>query len=106
VAQGSGLRPGELLVTRQLKVYAMVGHRAGVNPNARGNQQTREIVAAHSVAEAMRKFKATRSEWNHSGGETGNALEVATAMSAPGVVFFAPLNHHNQYPSDWYAVVS
>lgn len=66
---------------KKLKVYGWYGFRA---------RQTREIVAAHSVAEVLR---ITGPRWltRDEIVVTGNAHEIETAMRKPGTVFF----HYN-----------
>lgn len=54
--------------------------------------QTRDIVAAHSVAEVLRIANIPRSVYNWSGSETSNTEEVELAMSKPGVLFYKPIN--------------
>lgn len=81
-------------MARKLKVYGWQSFRNGTLPNGRKFYgQTREIMAAPSAAEVMRVTGMTRSEWTHSGCETGNEHEVELAMAFPGVVWWAPLNH-------------
>lgn len=71
-----------------LKVYGFTKWRAAAIPALNGNRQTRNIVAAHSIAEVMRLADMSRNDYNLSGSETGNADEVVVAMSEPGVVFW------------------
>ena len=72
-------------MSRPLKVYGWVGwHKDAPGPH----RQTREIVAAHSKAEAMRLGGLTRREFEHSGCETGNEEELRVALAEPGVVFW------------------
>lgn len=80
-------------MTRTLKVYGWTGYDP---QNVEGhNKQTREIVAAHSIAEVTRIADITRYEFNTYGSETGNSEEIALAMSDPGVVFFRGINDRN-----------
>lgn len=71
-------------MSSRLRVY---GWRA-----ARKGKQTREIMAAASVAEVMRRTGLTRGEWKHSGAETRNREEIAIATAQPGRLFWRPLN--------------
>lgn len=82
-------------MARQLKVYGRTGWRSECPPALNGNQQTREIVATTTIKEAMRLFGCSRGEWNWSGCETGNAGELKLALSAPGVVFWKPIDAHD-----------
>lgn len=83
---------------KEWKVYGWVGHRyeAGNTHN-----QTREIVAARSMAEAARLsgHRSPRQMWNLS--ETGNAVEIAVAMNhqTRGCVCWKPLDNHD--PLAW-----
>lgn len=65
---------------RQLKVYGW--------GSTRGGRQTREVVAAHTIAEVLRISGIARSTWAWSGGVTRNQKEVELAMSEPGTVFW------------------
>lgn len=73
-------------MARELKVYgAMMQVRAV-------RRQCRVIVAAHSFAEAARLLGTTASFLKAYGAETGNAVELETALAKPGAVFY---NIHN-----------
>ena len=78
---------------KPLKVYGWGGCRSGV--------QTREIVAARSMAEAARLsgHRSPREMWNMC--ETGNAIEIAIAMyyHARGCVCWRPLDEYD--PLAW-----
>jgi hypothetical protein len=76
-------------MTRQLKVYGWRNWRHA--PTFHG--QTREVMAAHSVAEVMRTAGITRATWNHGGSITANDEEVALAMSKPGTVFWQDMKN-------------
>jgi hypothetical protein len=75
---------------RTLKVYGWQGDR---------REQTREVVAAYSKAEVRRILGLSAYDnanlFNFA--ETGNAEEIATALSAPGTVFWKPLNSPDGY---------
>lgn len=72
---------------RKLKVYGWTGTKnSGIHP------QSRNIIAATSIAEVLRLTGTKRSFYNWSGSETQNPREVAKAMSKPGVMFWQPLN--------------
>lgn len=75
-----------------MKVYGWQGYRTEAGPR----MQTRDIVAANSMAAAARAagFKYPSQMFNL--GETGNKHEIKTAMSAPGVVFWCPLDGYPQ----------
>ena len=63
-----------------------------VPENTNSHGQTREIVAAPSLTAALRilgRFGVRRGYCT----ETGNEIEIATAMSKPGTVFWAPLTY-------------
>lgn len=79
-------------MTKRLKVYGWTDSR----PHTRGpnnpHGQTREILAAHSVAELLRITGMTRHQWNVGGCETGNADEIRIATERPGIIFYQPLN--------------
>ena len=77
---------------KKLKVYGWIGWRreAGTRPN---NQQTREIVAATSMAEVGRIIGTPHRQLFNLG-ETGNPRELEVALAEPGVVFWRPLDDH------------
>ena len=79
-------------MAKKLKVYGFTMNRHEAIRAANGNQQTRNVVAAHSVAEVLRLSGMTRSDYNWRGCETGNADEIAVAMAEPGVVFWVELD--------------
>jgi len=91
-------------MSRPLKVFAWQGLRRECPPGPNGGRFTREIVAATSKADAARKAgafsrsgrPAPNSLFNLS--ETGNDLEIARAMSEPGVIFWCPLDER---PREW-----
>lgn len=74
---------------RKLKVYGWQGVRKYHGPGA---PCTREIVAAPSMAAIMRITGDNRrsSLWNCC--ETGNEDEITEAMSAPGQIFWRPID--------------
>lgn len=76
----------------KLKVYGLRGWRSECPPAPNGSHQTREIVAAKSKAEAARLFDCTLHELDTYGSVTGNAEEIAQAMSKPGTVFWVALD--------------
>lgn len=78
----------------KLKVYGWRGHRAECPTAPNGSHQTREIMAANSVAEVLRATGMSRNTWNNDGGETGNPMEIAVAMANPGNVYWKPYNDH------------
>jgi hypothetical protein len=83
-------------MSRKLRVYGWTGHRNESRGPRNHHGQTREIVAAHSAAEVMRITGMTRTEWTHSGCETGNDREIAIALASPGIVFWTPLNARDE----------
>ena len=76
----------------KLKVYGWQGHRQECPPAPNGNKQTREIVAAPSIAAAARAAGYSRPRQMFNLCETGNDDDVKRAMSEPGVVFWHPLD--------------
>lgn len=81
-------RGGEGMNLR-LKVYGWRDFRRECPPAPNGSRQTREIMAARSKAEVKRMFpRVPMSEIT----ETGNKLEVTTALAKPGAVFWRSLN--------------
>ena len=68
--------------------------------------QCRIIVSAPSEAAAMRAMGLTRSEWQHSGCETGNAVEVALGLAQPGQVFVASLDYGRNDPDGYVPVTA
>jgi hypothetical protein len=79
-------------MTKQLKVYGWNGYRAECPSANNGSHQTREIVAAHSVAEVLRIAGISRREFEWNGDETGNTTETTLALTYPGTIFWKPLN--------------
>ncbi|ULD38853.1 hypothetical protein [Rhodococcus qingshengii] len=73
-------------MARSLKVYGWRGFRDGT--------QSREVIAAESIADVLRRAGITRADWKWSGGETRNPEEVAIATANPGTVFWHPLDEH------------
>jgi hypothetical protein len=88
----------------KLKVYGWTGTRTAAYVDGNSHGQTREIVAAPSAAAVRRLTGLTRTEWEHSGCETGNPSEVETALARPGVVHWAPLNLAGRDDTQWTAV--
>ena len=82
------------MTDRQIRVYAWQDlHEGG---------QTRDIVAAHSVAEVLRLAGIPRSTYAWSGDVTDNDEEVAVAMAEPGVVFSTDLQaSFKPGPNEW-----
>lgn len=80
----------------KLKVYGWTGYK--ISP---GSRQSRNIIAATSVAEVLRLAGIKRSEWAWSGGVTANPEDVRQAMSRPGVMFWRPLDDRD---AAWNAV--
>lgn len=71
-------------MTKPLKVYGWDSFAGGV--------QTRNIMAASSVAEVRRLTGLSRADWEHAGSETGNDEELSIALADPRVEFFQPLD--------------
>lgn len=71
-------------MTKKLKVYGWTGMST--------YPQSRNIVAAYSVAEVLRITGMSRHDWNNGGDETGNDEELSIALAEPRVVFYQPLN--------------
>ena len=78
---------------KKLKVYGWCGHRLECPEY---HKQTREIVAAPSMAAAARAAgkNNARQLWNCC--ETGNAQEIKVAMKEPGVVFWCGINDYQK----------
>jgi hypothetical protein len=68
----------------QLKVYGWSSFR--------GRTQSREVVAAHSLAEVARLAGYKRPSQMFQLTATGNGPEIAQAMQEVGVVFWHPLD--------------
>lgn len=79
-------------MARKLKVYGFLASHPDAIYGPNGSQQTRNVVAAHSVDEVLRLANITRSHYNWSGATTGNPREIAIAMTEPGVVFWVELD--------------
>lgn len=81
---------------RPLKVYGVMNFRqeCPVSPN-RG-RQTRDVVAARSIAEAARLIGVSDRFMRVYGSETGNDVEVEICMADPGVVFWRPINDRTE----------
>jgi hypothetical protein len=77
---------------RKLKVYGWQSFRRECTGPHR---QTREIVAATSMAEVAR-IAGVNGPWSlFSLCETGNEREIGIAMVEPGVIFWRPINDWN-----------
>jgi hypothetical protein len=61
-------------------------------PAATSQGQVRAIVAARSRAAAAKLFQVSDSYLKNYGCETGNDIEIATALSKPGIVFLGSLH--------------
>lgn len=81
-------------MVRKLEVYGWTGFRGG--------KQTRDIVAARSVAEVLRISGISRSMWNWSGCESKNPKDIEIAMSDPGVVFWTEYGDHRLPDAVWH----
>lgn len=87
-------------MTRALKVYGWTGNRYEFPPSPNGSTQTREVVAARSLAEVARiagRFHKPSRGWCF---ETGNDHEISLAMHRPGIIHWRPLDT----PGKWTAV--
>lgn len=77
-----------------MKTLRVYGYRSMRREPKSRHRMTRETVAVTSVAAAQRAFAAaglfnvTYGDVKNYGGWTGNALELATALACPGVVFW------------------
>lgn len=83
-------------MARSLKVYGLttivnseIVAALGDRPHIR---QVRVVVAARTKTEACRLIGVPLAEMNNYGCETGNALEIETAMAAPGQPFAMTVN--------------
>lgn len=97
---------------RPLKVYGWIGFRSeaaeitrAATDGKNARSQTREILAARSAAEVRRIAGLSRTDWEHSGCETGNTAEIAAATERPGVVLWRPLDFSQREPlsAEWHA---
>lgn len=84
-----------------MKVYGWQSFRSEATPAPNGSRQTREIMAAKSVAEVLRVAGMSRYEFNQSGTETGNDEELRVATARPGVVFWTELNSSHRGTARW-----
>ncbi len=75
-----------------MKVYGWQGNRFECPPAANGGHQTREVVAAHSKAEAARLAGVNYPSQLFNLGESGNEHDAKIARSSPGSVFWQPLD--------------
>jgi len=87
----------------KLKVYGWTSYRNECPSAPNGTRQTREIVAAFSWAAAHRATGKRDSigQMRNYGGVTGNAEEVALAVSEPGTVFWCPLHDKYSAKCEW-----
>jgi len=81
----------------RLKVFGWYGHRREAAKGGR-REQTREILAAHSITECLRITGEPTRAWLWQITETGNAAEIAAAMAEPGVVFW---RQSDDYSGPW-----
>jgi hypothetical protein len=78
---------------RKIKVYRAVRSGADrtltdeLGEHRQGHRQVSVLVAARSRNEARVLFGINTGDMAHSGGETGNATDIATATAEPGQVF-------------------
>jgi hypothetical protein len=86
---------------KQLKVYGWTGYRTEAEASPNGMQQTREIVAATSVAQVMRISGKTRHYLTNYGGETGNTEELRVALAEPGIIFWTELTDSRRDVQQW-----
>lgn len=93
---------------RKLKVFGTILNECSWVKGS--HRQTRGVVATTSLTAALKAFNE---QWHHVSrpyiGETGNAVEIDIAMSAPGTVFAAQDNNYGPRDfrsiADWLAVV-
>lgn len=79
---------------KKLKVYGWQGSRRECRPAPNGSTQTREICAATSWLAVEAETGPYHKPHRDHRGETGNASEIAQAMSEPFTVFWRPLNDY------------
>ena len=80
------------MTKRDLRVWGItLFRREAPGPH----HQTREIVAAPSRAAAGRAFGVSAGHMAKWAEETGNELELQTAIAEPGVVFWCGVNEYN-----------
>lgn len=75
-----------------IKVWRMVLSIPEVSGIGKG--QAELCVAAKSRAAAARLFGCSDAELKNHGGETGNAIQIAYALAAEGIVFYKPLGDY------------
>lgn len=78
--------------SRPLKVFGITLHLPR-HPLASHQGQVRAVVATTSQTAAARAFKQPVSYVRDYGSETGNAIEIAAAISKPGHVFIGSINN-------------
>jgi hypothetical protein len=91
-------------MARELKVYSFIGSRGRIvrewlGEEFRGHDQSHEVIAAHSAAEAVRIIAQSeryrgikRPNQLHNFGETWNDSDTQTAMAEPLTLLWAPLS--------------
>jgi hypothetical protein len=105
----AGFTPGGVEAVREeereqgMKVYGGQSFRSEARPEPNGSRQTREIVAANSVAEVLRITGLTRYMFNTSWSETWNETELRVALADPGVVFWTELSGSFRGDAHWRA---
>jgi hypothetical protein len=85
-----------------MKAFSYNGHRkeAVLERNAQGI--TREVIAAPNEAEALRLSRLAGADWTTAVHESTDSLESIQAMTAPGTVFWTPMNWSAR--TNWNAV--
>lgn len=87
--------------TFSVRAWIPTGWPCEASPN--GNRQRHAVVAAPSVAAALRAYDAvglhgiTRHHFNLFGGETWNRQALAVTADQPGVVFYDVSDGHDRY---------
>ncbi|MFS0884945.1 hypothetical protein [Aeromicrobium sp. 179-A 4D2 NHS] len=88
----------------KLKVYGLTTFSRRVPGPANGSNQCNAVIASTSKKAAAEALGMNVYNFNQWASETGNALSIEIAMSDPGVVFLAPLDHGYRDASEWVRV--
>lgn len=75
-----------------MKAFSYNAHRAEAVLERNRLGVTREVIAAPDAAEALRLSRAAGATWSTEVHESTNSLETIQAMTAPGTVFWTPMN--------------
>lgn len=84
-----------------LKTFGVATFLGGAN----GGKQVRAIVAAPSQRKAAELLEMSLYEFRLYAAETGNQIEIQTATSAPGQIFWQHINAFGRARNEWCAWV-